>query len=243
MGRAARVHKTASRISGSARFHDVLSVLQIPVGPFQANAYLAWDRAPDPHERVPRAFLVDAGAEADRLLSELEARKLSLAAILQTHAHGDHIAALDDVVAATGAPVYLHPDAEPMLRSPEINLSLFAGMPVRSAVAYRPVREGEELTLLDRAVRVYETPGHAMGSVCYHFPDDGLVFTGDALFAGSIGRTDFPGGSFETLVGRIRDKLLTLPDETIVYPGHLEPTTIGRERRSNPFLQGGADDR
>src|SRR5687767_9439351 len=148
MGRGARVHKTASRISGSARFHDVLSVLQIPVVPFQANAYLAWDRAPG------EAILVDAAAEGDRLLSELEARQLSLAAILQTHAHGDHIAAFDDVEAATGAPVYLHPDAEPMLRSPEINLSLFAGIPVRAAVPYRSVREGEELTLLDRAVRV-----------------------------------------------------------------------------------------
>ena len=82
-----------------------------------------------------------------------------------------------------------------------------------------------------------ETPGHAAGSVSYHLPDDRAVFTGDALFAGSIGRTDFPGGSFETLVAGIRDKLLALPDDTTVYAGHLEPSTIGRERRSNPFLQ------
>jgi hydroxyacylglutathione hydrolase len=219
----------------------VLRVLQIPVGPFQANAYLLWDEAPG--GTAADALLVDAGAEAERLLAELEARGLTLAAVLQTHAHGDHIAALDEVVAATGAPVYLHPDAEPMLRSAEINLSLFAGMPVRSAVPYLPVREGDELSLLGRAVHVHETPGHAAGSVSYHLPDDGVVFTGDALFAGSIGRTDFPGGSFETLVAGIRDKLLTLPDDTIVYAGHMEPTTIGRERRSNPFLQEVADAR
>ena len=213
----------------------MLRVLQIPVGPFQANAYLLWDDAPD--RAAAEALLVDAGAEAERLLAELEARGLGLAAILQTHAHGDHIAALDEVVAATGAPVYLHPDAEPMLRSPEVNLSLYAGMPVRSAVPYLAVREGDELKLLGRAVRVLETPGHAAGSVSYHLPDDAVVFTGDALFAGSIGRTDFPGGSFETLVAGIRDKLLALPDDTTVYAGHLEPSTIGRERRSNPFLQ------
>jgi hydroxyacylglutathione hydrolase len=209
----------------------MVEVLQLPVGPFQANAYLVWDAAPGP------AFLVDAGAEAARILAELEARGLALAGILQTHAHGDHIAALDEVVAATGARVWLHPDAEPMLRSPEANLSLFAGMPVRAGVPYLPVREGDELTLIGRAVRVLETPGHAAGSVSYHIPAEAIVFTGDALFAGSIGRTDFPGGSFDTLVGGIRDKLLTLPDDTIVYAGHDEPTTIGRERRANPFLQ------
>lgn len=213
----------------------MLNVLRIPVGPFLANAYLAWDTAPG------EALLVDAGAEAGRLLGELTARGLKLTAILQTHAHGDHIGALDEVVAATGAPVWIHPDAEEMLRSPQINLSAFAGIPVSAAVPYRPLREGAGLRLLDRGIEVLETPGHAAGSVCFHLGSDGVVFTGDALFAGSVGRTDFPGGSFDTLVRGIRDKLLALPDETIVYPGHLEPTTIGRERRANPFLQDGFD--
>ena len=205
----------------------------LPVGPFQANAYVVWDPDGAPGE----GLLVDAGAEPERLLAELVARSLTLTAILQTHAHGDHIAALDDVVAASSAPVYLHPDAEPMLRSADVNLSAFVGIPVQSRVPYRPVREGDALTLLGRTVGVLETPGHASGSVCYHFADDGVVFTGDALFAGSIGRTDFPGGSHETLVTGIRDKLLALPDETIVYAGHMDSTTIGRERRENPFLQ------
>lgn len=211
----------------------MLTVLRLPVGPFQANAYLAWVAAPG------EAFLVDAGAEAERLLDALEERGLGLMAVLQTHAHGDHIGALDEVVAATGAPVYLHSDAEAMLRSPEINLSAFAGMPVSSGVAFRPVREGDTVDLPGLEVRVLETPGHAPGSVSYHLPGEGVVFTGDALFAGSIGRTDFPGGSYAALVGGIRDKLLMLPDETVVYSGHMEPTTIGRERRTNPFLQPG----
>ena len=220
----------------------MLQVHRIPVGPFQANAYLVWDDEVPAGSSGGEAILVDAGAEGGRILREIESRGLRLVAVLQTHAHGDHIAALDEVVAATGTPVYMHPDAEAMLRSPEVNLSAWAGMPVRSSVDYRPVRGGDRLELLGRDVRVLETPGHAEGSVCFHFPGDGVVFTGDALFAGSIGRTDFPGGSFETLARGIRDKLLTLPDETVVHSGHEGVTTIGRERRTNPFLREAAFD-
>ncbi len=214
--------------------HLVLEVLQIPVGPFQSNAYLVWAEAPG------EAALVDAGAEAERLLGEASERGLTIVAILQTHAHGDHIAALPDVVAATGAPVYLHPDAEPMLHDAQANLSAFAGIPVTAPIeGYRAVAGGDTIEVLGRDVAVLHTPGHAPGSVSYHFVDDGIVFTGDALFAGSIGRTDFPGGSFATLTEGIREKLLTLPDETRAHPGHMGPTTIGRERRTNPFLQDG----
>ena len=113
----------------------------------------------------------------------------------------------------------------------------FAGVPVVAPVETTPVSEHDPLRLLDREVVVYETPGHAPGSVCYRFVDDGVVFTGDALFAGSIGRTDLPGGDFATLIDRIRTRLLTLPDDTRVCPGHMGETTIGRERASNPFLQ------
>lgn len=211
-----------------------MNIERYPVGPYQANAYLAWEDSPG------KAVLVDAGAEGDRLLAEIQARDLSLAAILQTHAHGDHIAALPELVTATHVPVYLHPDAEPMLVSAEANLSAFAGVPIAAPVPTTPVREGEPLDLLGRSVNVYHTPGHAPGSVCYHFVEDDIVFTGDALFAGSIGRTDFPGGSLRTLLEGIREKLLVLPDEVRVYPGHLGPTTIGRERRANPFLQDSA---
>lgn len=211
----------------------VLEVLPIPVGPFQANAYLAWAEAPGP------AALVDAGAEPERLLGAARERGLEIVAILQTHAHGDHIAALPDVVEATGAPVWLHPDAEPMLRDARENLSAFAGIPVTAPVETRPVRGGERIEILGRPVDVLHVPGHAPGSVCFHFVDDGIVFTGDALFAGSIGRTDFPGGSFETLTTGIREKLFALPDATTAYPGHMGPTTIGRERETNPFLRPG----
>ena len=210
----------------------MLSVERLPVGPFQANAYLVWEAAPGP------AVLVDAGAEAGRLLQALRRRDLELAAILQTHAHGDHIAALPEVVSATGAPVYLHPDARGMLESAEENLSAFAGIPITAPVATRPALDGDRLELLGRPVAVLHTPGHAPGSVCYHFVDDGIVFTGAALFQGSIGRTDFPGGSLETLLAGIRSRLLVLPDETVVHPGHMGATTIGRERATNPFLRG-----
>jgi len=208
----------------------MLTVRQYAVGPFQSNAYLVWEAAPG------EALLVDACAEAPRLLRELHRHELTLTAILQTHAHADHIAALPDVVAATGAPVYLHPDARPMLTSAEENLSALAGMPVTAPVETLDVAEGDELRLLGHELKIYHTPGHAPGSVCYHFVDDGIVFTGDALFAGSIGRTDFPGGSYELLVERIKTKLLVLPDDTEVYSGHMGPTTIGHERETNPFL-------
>lgn len=206
------------------------------MGPYQANAWLAWDEARG------EALLVDAGGEPDRLLEELASQGLRLAAILQTHAHADHIAALPEIVAATGAPVYLHPDAEPMLHSAEANLSALAGMPLTAPVSYTPVRDGDRLQLLGREVRVYHTPGHAAGSVCFHLPGDEVVFTGDALFQGSIGRTDFPGGSMETLLEGIRRKLLVLPDETRVLAGHMGPSTIGRERRMNPFLRESGQD-
>ncbi|MDX1623275.1 MAG: MBL fold metallo-hydrolase [Gemmatimonadota bacterium] len=210
-----------------------MEYLRLPVGPFQANAWLCWEESPG------SALLVDAGAEADRLLGELEARGLALEAILQTHAHGDHIGALAEVVSETGSPVYLHPDAEPMLRDAEANLSMLAGVPVSADVDTVSVHDGEAVELLGRRIRVYHTPGHAPGSVCFHLVEDGIVFTGDALFAGSIGRTDFPGGSFETLIAGIREKLLALPDDTVVLPGHMGETTIGHERRTNPFLREG----
>lgn len=208
----------------------MLNVQRYALGPFQANGYLVWERSGG------AALLVDACAEADRLLSEIATRDLTLEAILQTHAHADHIAALPEVVAATSAPVYLHPDARPMLLSADENLSALAGFPVTAPVETIGVEDGEVLTLLDREVEVLFTPGHAPGSVCYHFPSEGFVFSGDALFAHSIGRTDFPGGSYEVLTAGIREKLLTLDDETRVFPGHMGETTIGEERLHNPFL-------
>lgn len=209
----------------------MLNVACYPVGPFQANSYVVWTTSPG------KAILVDAGAEADRLIEALDSRDLDLSAVLLTHAHGDHIGALSEIVEATGATVYMHPDAEPMLHSAQANLSAFAGLPVTAAVAYESVRDGESPQLLGCNIVVLETPGHAPGSVSYYFPDDDVVFTGDALFAGSIGRTDFPGGSMETLLTGIRAKLLGLPDTTVVHSGHMGPTTIGRERAENPFLQ------
>ncbi|MFN2384256.1 MAG: MBL fold metallo-hydrolase [Gemmatimonadota bacterium] len=217
--------------NAQAERESMLNVEQLPVGLYQANAYLVWQDAPG------AAVLVDAGAEAPRLLAALAERGLRLEAILQTHAHADHIAALPAVVAATGAPVYLPPDAEPMLHSAEANLSAFAGTPITAPVHYVPVADGDRLTLLGRPVDVLHTPGHAPGSVCFHFAADGLLFTGDTLFAGSIGRTDFPGGSLGVLLAGLYAKVLPLPDATAVHAGHLESTTIGRERATNPFLQ------
>ena len=180
------------------------------------------------------------GAEADRLLGSWS-RRAQADGHPATHAHADHIAALPVGRCRSRGRPSICPDASPCLHSAEANLSALAGTPVTAPVSYTAVRDGDRLELLGREVRVYHTPGHAPGSVCFHLPGEGVVFTGDALFQGSIGRTDFPGGSLETLVQGIRHKLLVLPDDTRVLAGHMGPSTIGRERTTNPFLQDGRE--
>lgn len=200
-----------------------------PVGPLQANCYIVT------HQKEPAALVIDPGAEADRLLAALEGRHVE--AILLTHAHYDHIGALETVREATGAPVCIHREEAAWLTDPLLNGSLSpwaVGGPVRCSPADRLLEHGDTVEFAGVQLRVAHTPGHSPGGVSYIGP--GFAFTGDALFRGSIGRTDLPGGNHPQLIAAIREHLLTLPDDTVILPGHGPASTVGDERRTNPFL-------
>jgi glyoxylase-like metal-dependent hydrolase (beta-lactamase superfamily II) len=207
-----------------------LRVERLPVGAFQANCYLAHDGASG------EGCVIDPGAEEERILARVAALGFHPRYVLLTHAHGDHIAAVPAVAAALRCPVYVHPADAAMLRSPAANLSALAGMPVSADVPFRTYQDGDVLPLGGKSIRVLHTPGHSAGGVSLYVAPD-VVFTGDALFRRSIGRTDFPGGSYELLRRSIEEKIFTLGDGVVVYPGHESPTTVGEERRENPFLQ------
>jgi glyoxylase-like metal-dependent hydrolase (beta-lactamase superfamily II) len=210
---------------------DALRVRVEAVGPLGANAVLV--AAGDD------AVLIDPGGEAGRLLDALAASGAQLREIWLTHAHVDHLGALQDVVDALGPlPVRMHPDDGPLYRdAPAWAAGL--GLAVRApTVATRPLSDGEELRVGALRARCRHLPGHAPGHVVFLFEEAGLVVAGDTLFRGSIGRTDLPYGDEEALLRGIRERLLILPDGTRVVPGHGPATTVGEERRTNPFLAG-----
>lgn len=199
-----------------------------PVGMLGANCYLLGDK------ESREALVVDPGGDVPRILQELNKQGLKLKYIINTHGHYDHVAGNDQLREATGAEVLIHSlDAE-MLTSSRGNLSLLMGFNLALKPADRTLAEGDILRLGEIELKVLHTPGHTPGGICLQ--GAGFVIVGDTLFAGSIGRTDFPGGSYTQLLQSIRNRLLTLPDETEVYCGHGPQTTIGEEKVSNPFL-------
>lgn len=202
------------------------------LGPFETNCYVV------NLEGDSACWIVDAGFEPAEMIEHVRGTGLEPRALLLTHAHADHIAGVREVVAAfPGLPVRVHAAERDWLLDPMLNLSGGMGMPVTAPETDRTLEDGEELELSRTRWRVLHTPGHSPGGVTIHCADAGIALVGDALFAGSIGRHDFPGSSFETLAASIRERLYALPDETVVLPGHGPATTIGREKRSNPFVR------
>jgi hydroxyacylglutathione hydrolase len=206
-------------------------ILCLTNGVFAENCYIAADR------EAGEAVLVDPGEEARLFLARLRTEGLRLLAIWLTHAHLDHVAGIGAVKAEHDVPIWLHPADRPLYDRAPDQARMFLGTvlpplppPDRVIVPGEPMRVG------GCEFAVSHVPGHSPGSVA--FLADGLAIVGDVLFAGSVGRVDLPGGSGPTLLASIRDVLLPLPDETIVYAGHGPETTIGRERVSNPFLTG-----
>ena len=202
--------------------------------PFAENTYVAWVAGNS------QAVVVDPGTEPEAILAFLDDRGLVPAAILNTHGHADHIAGNADLKAAyPDAPLVIGAGDAPMLTDPDLNVSRPFGFEVVSPPADRLVREGDTLSFAGLTLDILDIPGHSPGHIVYVARGEGLVFGGDVLFRGSIGRTDFPGGSFETLAAGIRNKLYMMPDETVVYPGHGPVTKVGYEKRTNPFVPAG----
>ena len=206
---------------------------RLTVGPFQENCYIVGD------ESTGVGALFDPGDEAARIALAVEQTNLEIGQIVITHAHIDHVGAVAPLVDEYACPVLMHAEAEPMLRQLP-SQALMMGLRFGKVPAVDGYIEDEEVVMVGGlAFRALYTPGHAPGHLAFYREEEGLVISGDALFAGSVGRVDLPGGSMEVLMRSINERLLTLPDETVVLSGHGPETTIGEERRHNPFLVGG----
>ncbi len=200
---------------------------RLEVGPFISNCYLIGC----PH--TLEGLIIDPGAEGPRIIKRVAALKLKIKYIINTHGHIDHSGANSEVKAALEAPLLVHGADAPLYRSPQASISFSMGSGKVAAPDYF-IKGNEQLQVGTLAIKVLETPGHTPGSISLDLAR--ILFTGDTLFAGSIGRTDLPGGSYRQIIASIRSKLLIYPDSTEVFPGHGPPTTIGDERRYNPFL-------
>jgi len=209
-----------------------MKVIAMPVGELAANCYIAYC------ENTRKAAVIDPGADGQLILNRIRYEGLDVERILLTHGHFDHIGAVKFLKEQMGAIVAIHSGDAQALTDAGQNLSAFMGEPVVQVPPDVLLREGDIIAFGDERMEVLHTPGHSEGSVC--FAVNGpvkAVFTGDTLFQGSIGRSDFPGGSYDQLIDSIRDKLLVLDDDYIIYPGHGARSTIGAERAANPFIR------
>ncbi len=187
-------------------------------------------------EETKEGAIVDPGADAIRILQKVDELGLKVVAIILTHGHIDHIGALSDVREATGAPAMIHADDAGQLTDAGKNLSAYVGSRVSTKAADRLLQDNDKIEVGKITLEVIHTPGHTRGGISIKCAPDVLI-TGDTLFAGSIGRSDFPGGNHAQLISSIKTRLLIFPDETRVYPGHGPSSTIGEEKKFNPFLR------
>jgi hydroxyacylglutathione hydrolase len=203
-------------------------LVRLIVGPLQVNCFILAD------DKTKEAVVIDPGDDAQDILKVIRDRGLRVRYIVNTHAHFDHVGANKAVKDATGAELMLHEADAPLLAVAASQSRSFGMGPVSSPPPDRLLKHGDKITAGEVSLTVLHTPGHTPGGIS--LAEEGMVFTGDALFAGSIGRTDFPGGDLMSLIGSIKKYLLTLPDDTKVFSGHGPASTIGEERRENPFL-------
>jgi hydroxyacylglutathione hydrolase len=205
-----------------------MEYISIIVGPLETNCYLVY--CPETLE----CAVVDPGAEAGNITRQIAEKELKPRLILNTHGHVDHIGANRDIKDKYDIPLFIHSADSPMLESVlQSEMGLFLGAK-DSPPADHFLDDGEEIKIGKSHLKVIHTPGHSPGSVS--FLGDGFLLSGDTLFFGGVGRTDLPGGSWQEMVNSIRNKILTMPEEMIVLPGHGPHTTVGQEKRSNPFI-------
>ena len=200
------------------------------IGPVGTNCYIVRN------EDTDECFVTDPAACPPELVGHIRKEGLNVKAVLLTHGHFDHIMGLDDFLKEFPVPVYAFLEEKPLLESAELNSSLgMFGRPYTfSGAEY--VSDGQILHIAGFEIRVIHTPGHTAGGCCYYIPAESVLISGDTLFRASVGRTDLPTGSMGDLVRSVREKLFVLPEETKVYPGHMEETTIGYEKKYNPFV-------
>ena len=205
--------------------HEIL-----PVGPLRCNCSVIGD------ETTHEAMVIDPGDDIQEVLALIRKHNLQVKQIVITHAHIDHVGGAMKLRAATGAPILLNQNDYALLKMLD-EQAAWIGMRSPGKVAIdRSITTGETVTAGSVSANILHTPGHTEGSICLYFPADKKLIAGDTLFAGSIGRTDLPGGSMQKILGSLHDTVMALPDETVVVPGHGPLTTIGEERETNPFL-------
>ena len=205
-------------------------IVTLPVGMIQTNCYIAG--CPETREGV----IIDPGGHPERILAEVERQGLTIKYVLDTHAHFDHTDANGAIVRTTGAPLALHPLDLPLLKSSG-GAAMFGLQADPSPLPDLELQDGDELEVGTLCFKVLHTPGHTPGHVCFYEQDQGVLFDGDVIFYRSIGRTDLPGGNYQQMMDSIQRVLLALPEETVVYSGHGPATSIGDEKRLNPWLR------
>jgi hydroxyacylglutathione hydrolase len=201
-----------------------------PVGPLQCNCSVIGD------ETTREALVIDPGDEIEDVLALIHKHNLTVKQIVVTHAHIDHVGGAMKLRAATGAPILLNQNDHALLKMLDVQAAWIGVEDPGKVVIDHSIGQGDTVRAGSLTANVIHTPGHTEGSVCLYFPKENKLIAGDTLFAGSIGRTDLPGGSMRKIIDSLHEKVLTLPDETVVVPGHGALTTIGEERESNPFL-------
>lgn len=210
-----------------------MKITRLPLWVTATNSYVVYEEG--------TGIVIDAPPDPEAVGALLADLGVAVTGILLTHGHVDHTGGAGWLARKTSAAVYVHPDDDYLTLHPERQLQrLFGGMlppgSYEQPDRYQDLEDGQTLELAGTTVGVLHTPGHTRGHCCFHLPEEDVLFSGDQLFAGSVGRTDLEGGSFEALMRSMEDKVLSLPDETVVLPGHGPDTTVGRERETNPFL-------
>jgi glyoxylase-like metal-dependent hydrolase (beta-lactamase superfamily II) len=226
------MHEELPNIPSKREFHHGAGfVAMIPAGAIRANCYVVGDT------ESRSALIIDPGGLADKVVAFAKAAKWKVEQILATHGHIDHVAAVSQVQELLKVPFAMHGDDREWLNRVEYISAQYGYSGAKSPKLDRKLRAGDELKLGKVTVKVLHTPGHSKGGCCFYIPDWKIVFTGDTLFRRSVGRTDLPGGSTSTLLTSIQSSLMSMDDEVVVYCGHEDTTTIGQEKRSNPYLR------